>query len=286
MAIDHSLSPLIDFAQATSYEMTPAGNRLPPVLWTAFIALNKVHGLWRWYRRAEVYSNPDNLAQLLSGHVVNLVLGDVLLLRIAAQCLLVSTRVLECIQQQTLLYRSAQRWVQAIKGHYPRPVKVSWNRQQVAWGSPSFVVGCQENSLLLWHRIERIVNCTASVFFHSFQLSMRIMDVVDAFCLSPYTRNEGINEGFVNIMKWLDHLVENREELLERMVDNQILIERILKGSPITYQQLQSNIIHTLEKTEAVYQNTQAVFNFHNGVLKAFGKRILDGGKSLIMSNR
>lgn len=280
--MDHSLSPLVDFAQTTSYELTPAGYRLPPFLWTAFTALNKVHSVWRWYRRAELYSNPDNLAQLLSGHVVNLVLGDVVLLRIAAQCLLVSTRVLECVQQQTVLYQSAQRWVNAVKGHYPRPLRHSWSKQQVRWGSPSFIAECQEKSRLLWHRIERIVICTSAVFFHLFQLSMRVMDVVDAFCLSPYTRNEGINEGFVNVMKWLDHLVENKEELLDGIAANQALIERIVKGSPITYQQLHSNIINTLEKTEAVYKNTQAVFAFHNGILREMGRRILRGAKSIV----
>lgn len=282
MTIDHSLSPLVDFAQTTSYEMTPVGNRLPPFLWTVFTAFNKIHGVWRWYRRAEIYSNPDNLAQLLSGHAVNLILGDVLLLRVAAQCLLISTRVLECVQQQASLYRAGQRWIKAIKGHYPHPLKHTWSKHQVSWGSPSFIAEWQEKSRLLWHRIERIVICTSAVFFHLFQLSMRIMDVVDVFCLNPHTRNEGINEGFVNMMKWLDHLVENKEELLEGIEANQALIERILKGSPITYQQLQSHVVNTLEKTEVVYQNTQAVFNFHNGIFKAFGKRILDGGKSLL----
>ncbi len=164
-----------------------------------------------------------------------------LLLRIAAQCLLISTRVLECAQQQTVLYRSGQRWLTAVQDHYPQPNRCSWKSEHKnRWSSPSSAAWLRTTSQSFWNRIKRIAACAAIVFIHFFKLSMCIMDAIDAFCLSPYTRNEGINEGFVNAMKWLDNLVENKEELLQGLNSNKVLIERILRGSPINYTQLHS----------------------------------------------
>ena len=128
------MTPLLTFTQTSTYALTTPGTRLPPFLWTAFTAINRIHGLWRWYRRVELYRNPNNLAQLLAGHLLNLALGDILLLRIAAQCLLISTRLLECAQQQTVLYRSSQRLITAIQGHYPKPYRYSWkNKPKNSW---------------------------------------------------------------------------------------------------------------------------------------------------------
>lgn len=277
------MTPLVTLAQTATYESTPVMDRLPPFVWTAFTALNKIHGMWRWYRRVELYRNPDNFAQLLGGHLVHLVLGDVVLLRIAAQCLLISTRILECIHQQKVLRRACRRWKIAVKGHYPKPHHISWDKNHSGvWLSPSSVAAMHTQGWMLWDRAVRITRCTVSVFVQFFQLSMRLMDVVDSFCLSPYTRNEGIYEGFVNAMKCLDHLVEHKEDLLNGIVANQAIIERILKGSPLTYEQLYRNVAKTLEKTEAVYQKTKKVAEFGNGVIVECGKRVLTGGLIMV----
>lgn len=277
------MTPLVAFAQTTTYEFTPPSQRLPPFLWTGFTALNQIHGAWRWYRRIELYRNPDNLAQLLGGHIVNLVIGDMVLLRIAAQCLLISTRILECAQQQTALCLAGKRWMTAVKGHYPKPCRHSWNREHHSlWTSPSSKGSWQRQSAVFWDRIQRIVVCTAAIFIHLFKLSMKIMDAIDAFCLSPHTRNEGINEGIVNGMKWLDSLVENKEELLAGITANQAVIEKILRNSPITYTQLHQGVAKTLEKTEVAYHSAKKVSDFSNGILIELGKRILNGGMVMI----
>jgi hypothetical protein len=273
------MNPLVSFVQTTAYESTPSLDRLPPFVWTAFTALNQVHSIWRWYRRVELYRNPDNFAQLLGGHLVHLVLGDVVLLRIAAQCLLISTRILECVQQQRKVRKSFRRWMVAVKGHYPMPYDYSWeHRSQNTWLSPSVIASIHTQGHFLWNRMKRIAKCTTAVFVQLFQLSMRLMDVVDTFCLSPYTRNEGIQEGFVNAMKWLDRLVANKEDLLNGITTNRPIIERILKGSPLSYEQLYTNINKTIEKTEVVYKKAKAVSEFGNGIIVEVGKRALSGG--------
>lgn len=266
------MTPIITCVQTLTYDFTPSPLRLSPVFWNAFAVLNKIHSVWRWYRRAELYANPNNLAQLLAGHAVNFIVGDLLLVRIAAQCLLISTRVLECVRQQTVLHQSGQLWIAAVKGYYPKPVPHSW-KSHSQW---------KRAAESLWNRIERIAYCTFIMMRHAFELSMRVMDAIDAFCLSPYTRNEGINEGFVNAMKWLNAIVENKEELLEGLADNREVIERILQNSPLTYPQLYNGVSQTLEKTEIAYEKAQKVSKFSNGILIDLGKRMIGGAMVVI----
>jgi hypothetical protein len=276
------MTPLT-FAQTATYDLTPSSSRLPPFFWTAFIAINQIHGIWRWYRRIELYRHPDNFTQLLAGHITHLVLSDLLILRIAAQCLLITTRILECAEQQTRLYQCGQQWMSVFKGHYPLPLRTSWNQpHDTVWLSPSSSHWLKHSSCTLWENAKRITSCTAMIFIHLFTLSMRIMDAIDAFSLSPHTRYEGINEGFVNAMKCLNRLSENKEELLDGMTNNRLLIERLLNGSSITYHQLHSTATKALEKTEQVYRQAKKVSDFGNGILVSFGKRIVNGGMVVI----
>lgn len=277
------MTPLVTFTQTLTYELTPQSHRLPPFLWTTFTIINKVHSIWRWYRRIDLYRNPENLAHLLAGHFVNLTIGDKLLIRIAAQCLLIATRILECSQQQIAVYRSGKRWIEALKGHYPKTYRNSWNQKhQNLLTSPSSSFQLSTSSQILWDRIKRIVRCTLVIFIHLFKLSMCLMDTIDAFSLNPQTYSEGINESLINMIKWLNCLVENKHELLNGISSNQEIIEKILKESSITYMQLHSSVIKTLEKTEATYLKAKKVSQFSNGILIDLGKRILNGSMIVI----
>ncbi|MEI8366632.1 MAG: hypothetical protein WCF65_09485 [Parachlamydiaceae bacterium] len=263
------MTSLTALVQTTTYDMTPPAARLSPVVWTAFSVLNKVHGVWRWFRRIELYRNPDNLGQLLAGHLVNFAIGDVTLLRIAAQCLLISTRVLECVQQQGVLCCSGRHLLATIKGHYPSPTEVHWDVQ--------VGTGLQMTLMPVWSRIKRIACSTFDFLKQIFKLSMNMMDAIDTFCLSPYTRNEGIDEGFVNVMKWLDTLVENKEELLAGIVGNRMIFERILTKSPFTYNQLRDGVANALEKTELIAVKARKITAFGNGMLIDIGKKVTGG---------
>ncbi len=251
---------LVSFIQTTAYEIAPTRLRVPPILWSAFATLNKIHAVWRWFRRFELYRRPDNLVQLLAGHVVNVVVGEAVLLRIAAQCLLVATRLMECVQQQSALCRACKHWMSAVKGHYPHPVHVDWDTR--------FETGYfAQKALAVSYRLERIARGTFSVIAEMFKLSMHLMDVIDAFSWSPSTKYEGINEGFVNITKWLAVTVEHKEELLMGITKHRELIERLLCGSIISYDQLHAGVSKALEKTEVVYHGVKTATTFGGGIL-------------------
>lgn len=272
------MSAVTTLVQTTTRDLTPSNFKLPPTAWSAFVALNRVHGLWRWYRRIELYRNPNNLSQLIAGHAVNFLIGDSLLVRVAAQCVLISTRILECVEQQASLCREGKRWVESVKGHYPLPVIDEWEHKNTScWCSPSSMAWWKSASSTLFNRIKRVFWCTLNLVWKTFKLSMKVMDAVDVFTLSPETRNEGVNEFFVNSMKCLDTLVEKKEKLLQSLIDNRTIITRILKGSPITYDQLLGAVERTLNKTELVHEKAQKISKFGNGIVIDFGKRALNG---------
>lgn len=276
------MTPLISFAQTATYDLSPPASRLPPFVWTAFTAINKLHGVWRWYRRAELYSNPDNFAQLLAGHAVNIIVGDTLILRIAAQCLLIATRILECVQQQAALINAGQSWLSAVKGHYAPKAKISWKELSPhPFLSPSTDYWLRSTGQSISYKVGRIARSTIILFVEAFTLSMKIMDAVDAFCLSPQTRNEGLNEGFINTIKWLDALTENKEELLNGLEDNRAIIEKIVSGSPLTYETIHSGVEKTLDRTEKIQKRAKQAASFSNGLLVEMGKKIASGGMVL-----
>lgn len=258
--------PLATLVQTTAYDLTPASSRMSSFLWTGFVALNKVHAAWRWYRRTEVYTNPNNLAHLLAGHAVNFFVGDVVILRVAAQCLLITTRLLDCVQQQAVVCQAGRSWQAAVMGHYAKSYYPSW---ESPYPMKSYLH-------TVWDRIQHIAICTFQVLIQTFRLSMSIMDSIDAFCLNPTTRNEAINEGFVNAMKWMDTAVKNKDELMRGIVSNRETIERFLQGSPLTYTQLHDGLEKTLEKTEVVYNQAKKISTFSNGALIKNGKRVAD----------
>lgn len=273
------MTPLVDLVQTTTLDLTPNHLRLPPVVWAGFIALNKVHGLWRWYRSFEMYQQPDNLFQLLAGHIANKVLGESHILRLAAQCLLVATRLLECVQQQYELCQAGRCLLLAIKGHYPAPLRVEWekNCDRSTWLSPTTVHWWKYKASEISQRIQRIALCTLELVKEAFVLSMKIMDVIDAFSWSPAARKAGVIESFVNITKWLDAIVDNKAELLAGMTENRGLIEHLLRKSPFTYESLHEGVAQALAKTEMVSQGVKKISAKQREALIHFGKKAVSG---------
>lgn len=252
------MNSIVGFIQETTYDLTPTSSRLPSFLWVGFTALNKMHGLWRWYRRIEVYRKPDNLMQLLAGQTVNMILGDSFIIRIAAQSLLVATRLSECAKQQTILYQACIRWSEALKGKYVRPIDLKWAKQS-GWGSPSSVYWWKHRFLTLIERIRKVMFCTFEICSEALKLSMCMMDVFDAFCWSPSTRQDAIGEGFVNMTTWLTMMTEQKEELLQGITNNKVIIEKLLEKSPFTYQQFHRTIETGLNKVEKVVHGVKTL---------------------------
>lgn len=272
------MTTITGFVQTAAYEITPSQFRVHGSMWSILMSLNHVHVIWRWYRRGTLYSNPDNFVQLLGGHAVNYVFSETTFLKIAAQSLLIATRLLTCAQQQASLYREGKRLIAAVKGHYPHPVEVPWTTHSSSFlFSPSSLYEWKTFSISIWNRISRIAFIITRLFFKALTLSMCVMDAIDAFYISPTTKNEAINESCLNVIQWLDALVDKKETLLQGITEHKDIIERILKGSPFTYTQLQRSITSALNATETFQQQTKKITSFGNGLILDIGKRSLHG---------
>lgn len=207
---------------------TPETDFLPSPLWVLFSGFHKAHRLWRFYTKAEIYSNPNNFTSLLAGHAIRIIFEDSLLVRIAAQTVLLATRILACIEEQSKVKDSFVEWTYALCGRY---IHVKTRRFKRGLGLLSQLKSWQEEHLQpLIIRIQRIVLATMNLLSHLFQLSMKIMDAIEAFSLSPSTRNEGINEIFLSSSQWLTKLAENQDLLKEGLQDNAEIIQEILLG--------------------------------------------------------
>lgn len=266
------MTPVIKTVNSTTQHLLPTTAYLPTGLWTVFNAIHNVHHTWRWYRWGKVYSNPENFLKLSTGHILNYTIGDNILVRIASQCVLISTRIVDCADHQIALSRAYQRWSDCLQNRFPEPVKVTWDH-----ANPN---------ILYIHskRIRHIAKRSFKLISQMFKLSMGLMDAVEAFSLSPTTRNEAINEVFVNGTQFLDKLSENKQALIEKLKQNKPIIEKILVGIGASYStdQFIERISKTLTKVNNVNQAIKKVDQFANGFFKDFLKQGIFGFMSAL----
>lgn len=263
---------IVSLVDATTRRATPGSLQLPRFASIVFTGLHKVHRLWRWYRKADVYSNPDNFAGLLAGHAVNFLVGDALVLRVAAQCVFIATRILECVQQQALVCRAFRKCIDAFCGTYVVTPKIQWvKKSATSLGSSCFSaysINWQRQFFrTLGYRIKWIACSILQLFTEIFKLSMRIMDAIESFSLSPRTRNESINEFFVNGTRCMDVLVQNKQCLLKSLIDNKPIIADILQGVNPAYkvEHLIATVSGAIDKTEMVSKGIKKVSRLWGG---------------------
>lgn len=260
--------------QAATYELTPTTSRLPPVVWKGFSYLNQVHGLWRWYRRMDLYRQPESLAQLLIGKGVSYLIGNIELVRVAAQCVLVATRLLECAQQQAVLWQAGCDWLETCRGNYQFPSDVTWSKNHDHFFSPSTVHWWKTQGSYLCERIHLIAVQTWRLLGHAFLLSMRMMDVLDALYCNPNVRQEAMDESMINIIKCMNSLVENKVKLLSTLEQNRQLIERLLKGSPLNYKKLHNAVEGACSGAEMIYYPLKRVSELGGQTLSDMASKI------------
>lgn len=245
------MTPVLSMIQTKTYSLSTEG-RLHPAMWTLFSILNNVHGVWRWYRQFELYRNPNNFLQLLSGHTLNFAVGDYAIVRLAAQCICVATRMMDCVKQQAIVYEAGNRCIDAIAGHYPAPVKYSWPKGDVKVLSPSSVQWMKVRTQKVADQTTRISKTALTFFKELGILSMKIMDVMDVIYWTPETGRRVVNESFVNLSKWVNEAAENKEEILDGMKKNREVIEVLLTGTSLNYDLLYQGVNASLNGAERV----------------------------------
>jgi hypothetical protein len=260
---------VVSTVHTTVRTLTPTSITVPGPLWGVFSVILKVSSLWRWYRKAEIYTNPKNFQQLVAGHVVNFAFGGSVVLRVAAQCILIAHRILSCVEQIGNVAGSYRSWVNAITGGSLTNKKVKWDK-----GTEESSSCCSPSSTQWWKsvfnntidRIKAIAVTTFTMFKELFVLSMTFMDAIESFSMSPETRNESINEIFVNGTEFLDKMEKQQDLLVDCLYENKNTVTSILKGigSSFTAEQLIDGASKGLETAKTVNR----VVNVGNDFIK------------------
>ncbi|ADI37611.1 hypothetical protein [Waddlia chondrophila] len=247
---------------------------LPQICRVTFLAFHKVHRLWRWVRLGNIYSNPNNFAQLAAGHGINYIIGDSTLVRISAISVLISTRILQAVSEYEKLQDAWLKMKDAFQHHYPEPVRCSWD-QTHNFLSLSSIIWIKTTTKTTWCRVRLIAIAIFRVGKHFILLSLRMSDAVEAFTLKPEIREESINLMFVNTATCLSKLVDNKDFLLERLESNQKIIEKVLKGlgSQLTSDALIDTVEEALEKTSSIRRTTSSINDHIGEFISACGKK-------------
>lgn len=271
------MTPIATVVHSSTKQFTPKHVRVPGFAWNVFTLFHRIHQLWRWYNKAQIYANPNNFYSLTAGHVVNFIFGDNVLVRIAAQSVMIASRILKCINQTVLLSRACRKWVNAVKGNSASVRSKSKAESIYSMTEKSWIRASLE---VVVERIKIIAIATFKLFKRMFVLSMHFMDAIEAFSISPATRNESINELFINGTVVLDEMVKNQRRLLDSLKENKSLVNHILNGihSSFTAEKLITTVTKTLETATTINN----VANAGGGIVKNIVQNATFGAAALI----
>ncbi len=191
--------------------LRPPLEGLPKSVWAVFLVGHRVHRMWCFYRKGKVYGNQENFRALAAGHALYCTAGQLPMVRLAAQSVLIATRAMHCKEQQGHFSESFVEWREAIEGTYPVPYKRSSEK--------------------LMYRAERIAVCSKKFFSDGFLLSMRLMDLIEAHSFSAETKSDAIKELFTNCMQHIEALSKNRSTLVSELHKHRVLIEKLLPSN-------------------------------------------------------
>ncbi len=232
MVYMHLIDPLI---QRASFYYTSTAS---PYMWAVFLALKKVHAGWRWYRRFHLYTQPQSSGQLLAGTFVNATLANIPFVPQLTRTVQIATRLLEASQQLVNTSRAFQMWFKVIKGEYCSTDKIKWEAGDPPFLSPSTAYWFALKKAKLSERVEKIALATWGVGSAFTTLCMKVMDIYDAIYPEDDSRFDATQEVFVNVSKWLDAAVENRQAMLKAFDNNKPVFNYILGGTGIEFSQV------------------------------------------------
>jgi len=246
------MNPILTDVQKLAFE----DNQPKFISWIAFTYFNKIHFLWRYWRISQLYTQPDNFVQLVAGRALAYAANKSTLLnltiRYPVQYLLIATRILECKDQIKAVQEAKKEWLDALFDKNSTTT-VEWETNSKTL-SPSTLNDLKFKKTRIKERVYNIAITTLRLIKQVFELSMKIMDVIDAFYFSTHSTQEALNESFVNIGKCMNKLVENKKELLDGLNQHRSTIDKLIKvtNAPLTFEGLYSVAESSIGKAEFI----------------------------------
>ena len=230
--------------------------------------VSQVHGLWKWYRFGETYTNTDNALPLLIGNAFeSFILPDNTLLKLPAVPFYLGSRLLDLFAQEDNLHRACSKLKQAVFCTLPVNPKTEWiakspldyviSRYKITWW-----VNDAKSAAIRLHRVALV---SLEVGLETFKLVMRIVDVIEIFSLDPDKMKEiarkSIREGGIHIPRCLNALVKNQNIFLERLNSQNLFGYGIsaVGGNPEKVKEIAQTLFNNLETGLDIYQKASVI---------------------------
>lgn len=258
---------------------------VPVAILVGVTVLYRFHRFWRWIRIGLLWSNPDNFVQLSAGITGSFLFGDRTSLRAAALMVWIPSRIVACVDEYAKLGRAYQKWVEAIRGDYPRSPRIHWVKSSSNRAiTPSCEIYWRERALAIRVRIGRVARRTSKLVMRAFMLSMRCVDAVEALSLKKSACDQALNEFFRDGCEAISRIASKREEVQEKLEENRLLVNKLLRHMGTTYSvdQLVNSVSMAMDGIEVVDKNVKAIASIGGGVAVDLVKQTLFGAFSLL----
>lgn len=224
-----SLAPIVDHM---TNDLMPRGTSLPAPLAASLHLFNRVHAVWKWQTRYFlVYNNTTNFKRLGAGVILNYVAGNSAITRFGAQTILVTRRVYECARQKVAVYHAWKNFKESICNQTIPQLAIHKHTDSQFLNSilgPSTTIWIKQNQRIVSFYIHSTAMKCFELFKELFKLSMRYLDVMEAFSLDITNQSAAVNEIFVHSSYLLDELCNNRAQIKAELTEKKTTIQNIL----------------------------------------------------------
>lgn len=259
---------------------------VPGALLVGVFVLYRFHRTWRWIRIGLLWSDLDNFVQLSAGAAANHFFGDRVPLRVAALMVWIPSRLVACMDEYHKLSKAYLKWVEAVRGDYPRAMRVHWVQasSKPCVFSPAQRIWLEESALVIRMRLERVSVRTYKLVKRMFILSMTCVDAAEALSLKKSSCDRAINEFFLDGVNALDRIASKKEEVQDKLETNRLLANKLLRklGTHHTVDRLISCVSTAMDGIELADKGVKNVTEFGNGIAKDMVKQAVFGIFSLL----
>ncbi len=227
---------------------------------------------WRLIRFFNLYKKPENHAQLAAGHGVNMAAGNRAIVKTSAICLHILAQIINCTDELQKIENALENIKKARRDHHIKQEPVIWQtKSKVPFISISRqikIIHSGKNIALL---IQIIAVSVLKVGKHTFLLTMTVSYLVHIFFLTEDSKNDSINEIFVNSAQVVDKLSSKKEYIITKLQNNENLISDILMEANSKLKA--SDIIETAKKklktVDNINQRSHNISKATGGLFKA-----------------
>lgn len=254
---------------------------LPKVVTTFYSVIHRVHSLWRRYRKASLYANPDTLLKMIGGHFLYMIVHNKKVedyIGVAAQCILLVERITACIKSLIELQKAYKFLKKAWKTEIPLQLREPYRLNMF----PYVLSATTEMKYFSYiDKLKLRVRALAYMCFllikEVFLLSMRTLDAVEAFHVTPERRAEATRELFVNggalcsLLKGKEESEDYQDQLVCLLKNHQDILDNIFsqldknKKDNVSYTnsliELLQKCVHTIRQPKTLFEKGKIILN-------------------------